>query len=64
MYRNVVAPILLVISGAFNLFPKTLERFVNIGYEPITLQTVVGLISVILAIGILSTLRIKGNDQK
>jgi len=62
MYRDIFAPILLILSGIINLFPKTLNRIVDWGYEPITVQTTIGLLSVLLAIALLS--RVKSNNAK
>lgn len=64
MIRKIIAPILLLVSGIINLFPKTLERIVNFGYEPITVKTIIGLISVILAIALLSAIPFSNNGDK
>lgn len=64
MIRKIIAPLLLLISGIINLFPKTLARIVNFGYEPITIQTIIGLAAVILAIALLSAITFSNNGDK
>lgn len=63
MFRNIIAPILLLITGLFSLFPKTLAPFISWGFEPVTIQTAIGLISVLLAIGLLSSWKVNGNHK-
>lgn len=64
MIRKIIAPLFLLISGIINLFPKTLARIVNFGYEPITIQTIIGLVAVILAIALLSAITFSNNGDK
>ncbi|KKQ87515.1 MAG: hypothetical protein UT11_C0051G0008 [Berkelbacteria bacterium GW2011_GWA2_38_9] len=64
MIRKIIAPLLLFISGIINLFPKTSASIVDFGYGPITIQTIIGLIAVILAIALLSAITFSNNGDK
>ena len=64
MIRKIIAPLLLLISGVINLFPKTLSPLVDLGYQPITVQTIIGLASVLLAIALLSAISSGNNGDK
>lgn len=64
MLKRVIVPILLLVAGLFNLFPETLKPMISIGYQAVTIQTLIGLVSVILAIGLLSALTTESNGEK
>lgn len=63
MIRKIIAPLLLLVSGLINLFPKTFGPIVDWGFEPITIKALVGLAAVILAIGLLSALTFSNNGN-
>lgn len=63
MIRKFIAPLLLLVGGLINLFPKTLDPIVDWGFEPITIKTLIGLAAVILAIGLLSAVTFSNNGN-
>lgn len=53
MKRTLIS-VLLLLNGIINLFPKTFDERFNLGYEPVNLRTIIGLLTTVLAIALLS----------
>ena len=58
MLRRLAVPILLVLNGIINLFPRTFDLYLNWGIEPVTIRTIIGFISAVIAIYLLSEVKL------
>lgn len=61
--KKVAMPLLLMINGVINLFPKTFDLYLNWGASPLTVRTFIGLISSLVAIYLLSEIRSPSKEE-